>query len=368
MSKETENKQNTEHTSPLVKRRSITFVNNATAPKLTITELNISNCYSADEILIKVHSAAFNPVDILLASFANSWLSARTDKTFGRDFSGEVIKVGSNVQGYDVGDHVCGLFEHLYGTEGTMSDYLILNPTKTKALGKFELSKGSVYTPEVYDKYCSWPLVFGTAFQGLLNYTLTKSIWKEDQSRKILVVGASTSVGTCVVQIAKKYLDISVVDGICSAASFERNKQLGYDTLFDYHSDDLVDQIVANSNKYDVIYDCCGNSYFSQCMDKVLKPKDTGSYYVTIVGDQKMNYKNPKINFVSNLRKLVYCTYNYHVLKLEGSKDFIDVGLDMLSKGELNLPIDSLCEPEEFEKAIDRLESNNAKGKIVVRF
>ena len=63
---------------------------------------------SANEILVKVHAASINPVDIQL------WRSGLVavvagDKGMGRDFSGAVIGVGVEVQGWAVGDEIYGL-------------------------------------------------------------------------------------------------------------------------------------------------------------------------------------------------------------------------------------------------------------------
>lgn len=62
----------------------------------------------AHEILVKVHAASINPVDIQL------WRSPLVavvagDKGMGRDFSGTVVAVGSNVKGWSEGDDIFGL-------------------------------------------------------------------------------------------------------------------------------------------------------------------------------------------------------------------------------------------------------------------
>jgi NADPH:quinone reductase-like Zn-dependent oxidoreductase len=60
------------------------------------------------QLLIKVHAASINPVDIQL------WGSGLVavvngDKGMGRDFSGAVVATGSGVEGWKEGDQVFGL-------------------------------------------------------------------------------------------------------------------------------------------------------------------------------------------------------------------------------------------------------------------
>lgn len=66
----------------------------------------------SSKLLVKVHSASINPVDIQL------WRSGLVgvvagDKGMGRDFSGTVVAVGSNVKGWKEGDDIFGLLFHV---------------------------------------------------------------------------------------------------------------------------------------------------------------------------------------------------------------------------------------------------------------
>lgn len=68
----------------------------------------------ANEILVKVHAASINPVDIQL------WRSKLVgvvagDKGMGRDFSGTVVEVGANVNGWNVGDDIFGMIQGVVG-------------------------------------------------------------------------------------------------------------------------------------------------------------------------------------------------------------------------------------------------------------
>jgi len=61
-----------------------------------------------NEILIKVHAASINPIDLQL--YRNALLATvKNDKGLGRDFSGSVVAVGRDVKGWNIGDDIYGL-------------------------------------------------------------------------------------------------------------------------------------------------------------------------------------------------------------------------------------------------------------------
>ena len=90
---------------------------------------------------------------------------------------------------------------------------------------------------------------------------------------KVLINGASGSVGTAAVQLAK-YLG-AVVTGVCSAVNVDLVHSLGADEVIDYTMDDFT----SDGQTYDIIFDTVGKSSFGRCR-AVLEP---GGVYLTTV-------------------------------------------------------------------------------------
>lgn len=361
----------------IVTQESLTFVNNSTPLTMTTKELDLDTCYSPTEIVIKMKSISLNPVDFLTYHNASKWMVPSCKKTIGRDYAGEIVRKGSKVEPkWQIGDLVCGFFNHVYGERGTFSNYLVIDISKQQAIShliKFE-NESDEYNQ--FDLNASIPLVFGTAYAVLFRQGQK---WGPDS--KILVNGASTAVSNCFIQIAKNFLNIGTVVGICNSNSFDYNKKAGFDKLIAYDKGNTVEQVQDiideefKGEKFDLIFDSVGTSQFFPIIEDLLKPRSENSYYITIAGNGKLDYKAgilssiktvPFGNILSsyNPRRL----FNYSFLFAKSEVNFMDLASRMAEKGQFSPVIDSVYEFKDYEKAIERALSNKAKGKIIVRF
>ncbi|MGH2692239.1 MAG: NAD(P)-dependent alcohol dehydrogenase [Actinomycetota bacterium] len=223
----------------------------------------------ADEVLIKVHAAAVNRTDTGLRS-AEYWISRfltglirpkRKLRIPGTELAGEVIEVGSAVTEFKVGDHVFGVSAK---TAGAHAEFVCMpesGPLAHKPVG----------------------MTFEEAAAVADGVILALSVLRPadlQTRRKVLVYGASGSIGTAGVQLAK-HLGADVT-AVTNARNVELVASLGPDRVVDYEQEDFT----KSGKTYDFIFDAVGKLSFKQVKGSLNRG---GAYVSTELGPYQQN-------------------------------------------------------------------------------
>ncbi len=204
----------------------------------------------ANELLVKVHASSVSGGSIWIRrgkvpgaaifTFLIRLLFGITkprNPVLGYEFSGIVEEVGANVKAWKKGDAVYGTTTGL--KQGAYAEYVCIPET----------SKLHVIAPKPhsisFEAAAALPVGAMTALQLLQKMNIT-------QGQKVLIYGASGSVGTFAVQIARA-LGASVT-GVCSTGNVDLVRSLGADTVLDYTTQDLA----QCTEKFDSIFDAVG--------------------------------------------------------------------------------------------------------------
>lgn len=220
-----------------------------------------------NEVLIKIYATTATSGDSRLRSFnvpLGFWyvgrlaygISGPRKTILGVELAGEIEAVGKDVTQFKVGDEVFGMSGMGMGAN---AEYRCLPEDGTLALKPRNMT---------YEEAASVPFGAVTAM-----YFLNKS--KIQPGQKVLIYGASGSLGTAAVQLAKHFG--ADVTGVCSSANFDLVKSLGADTLIDYTQEDFT----KNGQVYDVIFDTLGKTTFAGCKGS-LTPD--GRYLYAVAG------------------------------------------------------------------------------------
>lgn len=185
-----------------------------------------------NEVLIRVHAAAINPIDWKIRS---GFVKKDLPMPFilGWDASGEVVAVGIGVTEFKTGDTV---YTMLGMKAGAYAEYLTA-PASLVALKPQSLD---------YIHAASVPLVSLTAWQALFDLAGLQ------QGQRLLLHGSAGGLGSMAVQLAKA--KGAYVIGTASSRNADFLRQLGSDEVIDYQSTRFED--VASG--VDVVFDTIG--------------------------------------------------------------------------------------------------------------
>lgn len=218
----------------------------------------------SNEILVKVRASTVTRGDINLRKIPRFILfpigilfGFKAMKITGVEFAGDVEDVGKKVIQFKKSDQVFGTTTGL--RFGGNAEYVCL-PEKWKTGVVIKKPSNISYS----DAACV-PVGGMTAL-----HILRKGNIKKDQ--KVLVYGASGSVGTYAIQLAKYFG--AEVTGVCSTNNLELVKSVGADKVMDYTKEDFT----KSSHIYDVIFDAVGKISKSRCKS-VLK---RNGFYLTV--------------------------------------------------------------------------------------
>ncbi len=199
-----------------------------------------------NEVLVRVHATSVSRTDChrraanpFVWRFFSGLLRPKR-RILGGELSGAVEAIGSSVSGFRVGDHVFGA-----------------KPVDLGANAEFTCVAEDGLLAHV-PQGCSL-IDVGAVCDGAIqamNYLRSAKLGK---GQRILIYGASGSIGTAAVQLAN-HSDAHVT-AVCSTKNIETVRSLGADEVIDYTLDDFT----RNGQTYDVIFDAAGMQSFFHC-------------------------------------------------------------------------------------------------------
>jgi NADPH:quinone reductase-like Zn-dependent oxidoreductase len=197
-----------------------------------------------DEVLVRVHATTVNRTDCGWRSakpfFVRSFIGLRgpKHKILGMELAGEVEAVGAAVTDFEVGDQVFGVKSF-----GAHAEFVCIRESGPLA------HKPAGMTFEEAAAVCDGASIALSCLRGA----------NLREGQKILIYGASGSIGTAAVQLAKNFgADVTAV---CNTKNVELVRSLGADEVIDYLQEDFT----KNGQRYDVIFDSVGKHSFRRC-------------------------------------------------------------------------------------------------------
>lgn len=304
----------------------------------------------ADELLIEIYAAGLNPVDYkIVHGVAKIFWNPPKPFALGFDLAGIVIGKGDTVSNFQIGDEVYA--KVTWPQMGTVSTYLAV-----KADAVAHKPKNTTFA-----EAASIPLVACTVVQSFDVAEISKDM-------RVLIHAGSGGIGTFAIQYAK--LLGAYVYTTTSTGNVALVKGLGADCVIDYKKEDYRELV----KEVDVVYDTLGGRYTRDAL-KVVK---AGGKIISIAGhidDETTAWlKIPKIYQTLNSwigRRLMKAmrskhVYYKHVWMFQDQTLLIKIA-KLIEAGKIKAVIDREYNFEDAIDALCYLETNHAKGKVVVR-
>ena len=292
------------------------------------------------DVVVQVKAAAANPLDYHFMRGSpylmrlSSGIGRPDDPRMGADFAGIVSSVGDEVTRFAEGDRVFG------GRNGAFAEFIVIPEDRAIAHLPDDVS---------FEAAAAIPIAAVTALQALRDDGKLKA------GEKVLINGASGGVGTYAVQIAKALG--AEVHGVCSTPNVEMVLGLGAEHVFDYKKENYTE----SDNQYDLIVDMVGSESLS-ANRRVLQPNGR----MVLVGGPKGDWLAP---FWPPLKAAVLSMFidqeiGMMLATLKG--DDLEYLAGLMADGRLKSQIDRRFPLHETVEALRYLETQRARGKVIV--
>lgn len=295
-----------------------------------------------NEVLVKIHAASITTAETMMRTgyplIGRLFMGFSKPKNAisGTGFAGVIEAIGKEVKLFEVGQKVFGESLEKFGT---YAEYVCIDEE-----GIITLKPDNITYEEA--------AVVGDGHITSLNFL--KNIAKIQAGQKVLVNGASGSLGTAAIQLAKHFG--AEVTGVCSTINVELVKSLGADQVIDYTKEDFT----QNGQTYDIIYDAVGKSSFSKCK-KSLGPN--GMYTSPVLGFSLL-FDVIKTSIIGNKKATFSATGMLPYTKI---KSFLQEVKELMETGIIRTVIDKRFSLEGIADAHRYIDKGHKKGNVVAR-
>lgn len=319
--------------------------------KLHLTDLS-EPAINENDVLVQVHSAAINVIDLLIRNGDfKLFLPLKSPFQLGRDVAGVIVKLGSKVRNFKVGDEVYSSSGNHH--VGTFAEFISIAENEI-ALKPKNLSM---------EEASSIPLVGLTAWQALVELANVQ------KGQKVFIQAGSGGVGTFAIQLAK-HLGATVAT-TTSSANFNLVKSLGADIVIDYKTQDFETLL----KDYDVVLHSNKDTKILEKSLRVLRPN---GQLISLVGPPTPEFAEQiglpgYLKFITKLlsfgikrkAKKLNVKFTFLFMKADG-KQLSQIS-SLIEMGKIKAVVDQVFPFEQTNDALSYVETGRSKGKVVVK-
>lgn len=293
-----------------------------------------------NEIVVRVHASSVTAADMMMRRGAPIYgrlflgILKPKNKISGTGFAGEIEELGSHVRNFKVGDRVFG--ETVFGF-GSNAEFTCIPQEGLIMQMPEQLSFDAAAT------ICDGPLTSMNFLKRLVDLR---------PGQRVLINGASGSLGTAAVQLAKYYA--AHVTGVCSTSNQGMVSSIGADQIIDYTKVDFT----KSHQTWDVIYDTVGKSSFSQCKQVL---SENGTYLSPVLGGTLFSMLWTSVFSSKKAKFSATGTLSKSILK-----QLLGKVIELVKSGNLDVIIDKRYQLDQIVEAHRYVETGHKKGNVIL--
>jgi NADPH:quinone reductase-like Zn-dependent oxidoreductase len=313
----------------------------------------------ANEVLVRVRACALNHLDLYLRRGLPTQ-PLEFPHILGSDIAGEVAKIGPAVNNVRVGDKVllapgigCGQCEQcIAGQDNFCKSYTLFGSAVQGGYAEFVRAPAvnviAIPGTLTFEQAAAVPLVFLTAWHMLLTRVRLRP------AEEVLVIGASSGVGSAAIQIAKA-VGARVIAASTSEAKLAKAKELGADEVVASRGEFAREvKRLTGGRGVDVVFEHVGQATWEQSIYSLTRGGRLVTCGATTGFDGKLNIGYLFARHLSILGSFM------------GAKSELFAVLELFKRGPLRPVIDCVLPLERAREAHERLEKHEQFGKIVL--
>ncbi len=280
-----------------------------------------------DEVLVRVHASAINPVDIhIREGKAKEMFPTDLPLTLGWDLSGVVESFGIDVNGFNIGDEIYGRPDLTHN--GAYAEYITV---KASQLSKKPTNLG-------FNESASVPLAGLTAWQALFDHGQLQP------GEKVLIHGASGGVGSFAVQFAR--WKGAYVIGTASQENADFVRKLGADEVIDYKTGSFETKL----KDIDLVLDTQGGETQKK------------SFQVLKEGGRLVTTLKPEPDEASEAKKIQVIGF-----MAQSYPEELKSIAELIEQGKVKPVVSRVFTLDQAAEAQDFIENGHVRGKIVLQ-
>ena len=316
------------------------------------------------EVKVRVRACSLNRLDLYTRAGAQG-----TRREFppplvlGGDSAGDIVEVGSQVQGLKIGDRVmvnprtsCGQCHYcLAGEADLCSSAAMLGTAADGSYAEYVKLPASNANPIAshvsYEEAAAVPTTFLPVWNILVRRARLKP-WET-----VLVLSASAGVGSAAIQVAKNVVGAKVIATTSTDGKAAKAKELGADEVINYTQEDITQRVreLTSGEGVDVVVDHVGAEFFQAAYDSL---KTGGRYGICGVPSGHRAELHMGRMFTRHLT--VFGVFM-------GSKEEMREIVGMLDRGKIKPAIHQVFPLEHAAESHRTMEERNFFGKLVLK-